>query len=298
MGFLDKFRSAFTGGAVTAAPEPMGPLQLMAGDGVGFYRERFGVTGVRILEGDGGTAYQYVLRDRSSQRAVLCAWADGSYSLQRVVAAEVDWNADVLRNVGDAPFHLVRRGQFRVSSRGDAATAGARTSSVRHYEDPAAERSVTLEDFGGYREVRVGEPVLEPELDIVRAGDAHAERAHHETDERDAAEVVAESGARAAARGSAMAAALALSGQHAEDLAPVRADARRASPSASRADEEADADPTAYDDERWADEKDPSATAEGGRETDADGIQDFAESEEDEWLAAAQYAREHPEEVR
>ena len=178
----------------------------------------------------------------------------------------------MLPDVADEPFHVVQRGKAKVRLHGDASLPPAtRSVEYREYEDASGERVLLLEDWGGTREVRVGEPVYVTELEFHRARPATAKTV---------------SGARTRA----------LSGVSAfEDAADVdevvkgtpRAAAIALERTVGETRAEVDRDPTAYDDDEWADVGDddvaqsPAAPARALVEAD----------DEDEWISATQLVR-------
>lgn len=292
MGILDRIKGLFGAASGQGDGElSRGPLGLAVGDGVGYYQERFTVTGLRRIEGEKVTVHHYVLVDGGGQRAVLAAedGAEQKLALERVVQASVDWNADVLDKIADEPFRLHARGTRRCRSWNDGTTAHARSVAFRHYLDASGERIIALEDFNGVREIRVGEPVFEPELLLVRAGavDEHVAGA---VDEEDAA---AEAAAQRS-RGSPIAAALALSGMRADDVPLPSSSSAGGGAKPRRAGEDSvDSDPTAYDDDNWSDDSfgtEPAA-AQPAQPKPA-RVEDFVDSEDDEWAAAALILRE------
>lgn len=290
MGILDRIKGLFGAGSGCGDEElSRGPLGLAVGDGVGYYDERFTVTGLRRIEGEKVTVHHYVLVDGGGQRAVLAA-EDGpeqKLALERVVQASVDWNADILDKIADEPFRIHARGTRRCRSWNDGTTAHARSVAFRHYLDASGERIIALEDFNGVREIRVGEPVFEPELLLVRAGavDEHVAGA---VDEEDAA---AEAQAQRS-RGSPIAAAMALSGMRADDVPLPSSGATKP----RRAGEDSvDSDPTAYDDDKWSDDAfgaEPAAAAAAPAPAKSTRVEDFVDSEDDEWAAAALILRQ------
>jgi hypothetical protein len=290
MGILDTLKSIFGSGPAGVPEQQMrGPLRLAPGDSVSYYKDRYAVTGLRVLEGDGSTIYQYILRDSKGGRIVLAAESgpDPQLTLQKVVTGQVDWNADVLEGLLDEPLKLTHRGTMRVKSYGDPLTMASRTLNYREYEDASGEQLASLEDFGNYKEVRVGEPVFEPECVFHRAGeDAPPAEAEQE------AEVVVAKGDAERRRGSPIAAAMALSGKNASDVAPLRADASKVKGREDQAGD--DIDPTAYDDEKWSDEEEEAAKPASA----TPGVEDFVDSEEDEWLVATQFVREQGDKNR
>lgn len=137
MGILDRIKGLFGAGSGSGDDElSRGPLGLAVGDGVGYYQERFTVTGLRRIEGEKVTVHHYVLVDGGGQRAVLAA-EDGpeqKLALERIVQASVDWNADVLDKIADEPFRIHARGTRRCRSWNDGTTAHARSVAFRHYQ--------------------------------------------------------------------------------------------------------------------------------------------------------------------
>lgn len=159
---------------------PPGPLKLSMGDFVTHYRERFIVAGVRRLEGSGSKIQHYCLRDASGAAAVLAVEdsADPVFTLQRLVPGDIRWDADSL-DVADGRFGAPKRFEMKVRTWDDAGIAvGVRSMTLREFRDPSDERVLVLEDYDGRREVRVGEPVFEAELECERAGSGRRAGVH------------------------------------------------------------------------------------------------------------------------
>jgi hypothetical protein len=279
MGFLGNLLDKIGRVAPATTPQkrpPRGPLNLAVGDFVTHYRERFEVTGVRQVAGDGPPAIHYCLRDQRGVRAVLSAEdrPDPACALQRNVNGEVPWDADVLTGISDEPFRAVRRGRANVRAWGDAGLPeGSRSMEYREFEDAAGDRVLVIEDHQGIREARIGEPVFETELDFERAegggsgGGTFSTALGVKTFEDQAREDVV--------KGTPRAAALALD-----------RNVGTAGPGQQEAD--VDHDPTA-DDESWGDAL--------GKEPDEARLRTKAAARphqhehDDEWLSAAQRIR-------
>jgi hypothetical protein len=299
MGFLDKLigRKAAAAPATpgapaaarAAAPAPMavsasgknaptGPLRLSKGDFVTHYRERFAVVGHRVLEGDGGTVLHYCLRDKDGNAAVLACdgGADGALSLQLAVKAEVKWDADVVEGVAETPLRVVAKGRAKVRGWDDSGLAAdVRSVEFRRFADKSGDLTLCAEDYQGRREVRLGQSVLEAELEFERGSGAGG-----------GAMTAAMSRARAfeeakdddVVRGTPRAAAKALEKNMGTRVAAAKGAA-------------ADRDPAAYDDEKWIDAVDEQPAVKPRPPAPRDATAEILD-EEDEWSGAAAFVRE------
>lgn len=271
MGLLDRLKSLVTTAHDAAPADLRGPLRLAPGDAVGWYREKWAVAGVRRVEGQGQVVWQYCLRSRDRSTAVLAVeeGTEPTLWLERPAADEVPWDKDVLDGIADEPFELSSHGKADVEQFGDVPTPHARTVSFRQFEDGSGDRTVVLEDWQGHREVRVGESVHEAELTLVRAEDQGGVPDQFWSDPK-TAEVDAASQRSAA------------------DALVERAGDGGAEPSSGEVVRE-DLDPTAFDDEEWQDGDEGDA----GLAPSGPLVEAVVDSEDDEWLAAARYIREH-----
>lgn len=268
MGFLDRLKS-LVGPRTAVSVDLTGPLRLGLGDGVGYYKERFAVTGVRRVEGGGQVVWQYCLRDRSGERTVLVAeeGPEARLWIQRIVEAELPWDQDVLDGIDEEPFKLTARGRADVVAAGDTGVPAAGAVEYREFEDSSSERTVVLEDWAGQREVRVGELVHEAELSFVRSSESGGDPVDAWGDT---------TGEIGTLRGTPDAAKGALT-EHRDDDPDTF--------SGEEAPE--DRDPTAFDDDDWdEDDEDHDISTANGVEIEA-----VIDSEEDEWHAAAAVLR-------
>ena len=267
MGFLDRILS-FVGSREAAPADLRGPLGLAVGDFVEYYQDKFAVVGVRRLQGEGPAVWHYCLREETGPTAVLCfeEGPEPALWLQRAVDAEIPWEQDVLDGIADEPFKLTTRGRATVRSVGDA---GASPSvSYREFEDSSGDRTVVLEDWGGRREVRVGELVHEAELTLHRSGQEASLESRIDPED---------SGAPSeAARGSRDAAALALIGRSELDGSFVPQDRPE------------ETEVAAFSDDRWTEDDEPDQ-----EDSAAPAALTVVDTEEDEWIAAARYLREN-----
>lgn len=271
MGLLDRLKSIVTTMGGTQA-DLRGPLGLQPGDGIGYYKERFVVAGVRRLVANQSVTWQYCMRDPSGAATVLAVepGAEPVLWLQRVVAANLPWDKDVIEGVGDDPLKLVSQGIATVEQIGDPGTPPSRHVKFRHLDDPDHERRVVLEDYQGHREVRACDRIHEAELLFVRTAEtgslpAGTFGAIAEADDE-------------ASRGSPDAALAALSESHDCDVADLVGE-----------ETPEDRDPTDFDDAEWSDDEgvdDPSIST--GPKVEA-----VLDSEDDEWGVAAKYLREN-----
>jgi hypothetical protein len=264
-----------------------GPLRLATGDHVTRYRERFTVVGSRYFEGAGRRTWHYCLRDASGGSAVLVApeGDDAVCSIQRPIKGDVRWDADVLTDAAaSGPLKVVRRGKAKVRGWDDAGPATASgTVEFRDFEDADGERVASLEDYDGRREARAGDPVFESELTFERAAEdraggvfsAAAQRAGAFEDVPDG-DIV---------KGSPRAAARVLD-QNVGATKPKSGGAA------------VDHDPTAYDDDAWADTDDAVPTVAARGRASPSTPQPAAQTQtgdEDEWTSAAQLIRGTPD---
>jgi hypothetical protein len=159
---------------------------------------------------------------------------------------------------------------MRVRTWGDSGNASsARHVEIRRLADASADCVLVLEDYDGRKEVRLGETVFEGEMQFERAGrgdDAPAAPLSG----ADSFEEMAE---EAIVKGSPRAAAKALEENVGAQAASAQGDAA--------------ADPTAYDDDEWADAVDtkPVSVSMPRKQSHADRVVPEAE---DEWDTAAQ----------
>lgn len=271
MGILDRLKSIVSTARAAVPQDLRGPLRLVPGDGIGYYKERWAVVGVRRVERQGAVLWQYCLRDRAGDTAVLASneSEEPTLRLERPVEADLPWDEDVLDGIADEPFRLSSRGRAFVAQAGDTPHPHVRSVDYREFADSSGDRCVLLEDWQGKRDVRVGEQVHEGELIFVRMSGSG----------RIPADFFAEEGA-GGDRGSREAAAHALTSAHdgdEDEEIPVVDEARE------------DLDPTAFDDEEWDEEKevsDPLACT-------GPLVEAVMDSEEDEWRTASKYIREH-----
>ncbi len=275
MGLLDRFLSIVGPNDAGRALDPKGPLGLVPGDVVTYYQERFVVSGVRYLQGDGSAVFHYCMRDAQGVWVVLAAddCPDPVFSLQRRVEATVDWDADVLEDVADEPFRIVQRGKSKVRLFGDTGLPPTRSVKYREYEDSEGERMLVLEDYGSAREIRVGEPVYDGELGFAEGGDRTGNRPWatvaaglDESPTTDGSDFD---------KGSPAAAAAALDSRVSlldQDAPPLEV--------------EADREPSAFADAEWADSYDDELPAEplpgAGRGVEVDDSKDG-------WLSATRF---------
>jgi len=251
---------------------PAGPLDLAIGDFVTIYGERFAVVGLRVHQSDSHTSHHYCLKDGGGNPAVLAADGarDPALTLQRMMTMQVDWSSDVVAGVAKEPLRLFARGRMRVRTWGDSGNASsARHVEIRRLADASADCVLVLEDYDGRKEVRLGETVFEGEMQFERAGrgdDAPAAPLSG----ADSFEEMAE---EAIVKGSPRAAAKALEENVGAQAASAQGDAA--------------ADPTAYDDDEWADAVDtkPVSVSMPRKQSHADRVVPEAE---DEWDTAAQ----------
>lgn len=265
MGLFDRLKSLVGGGRAEVV-DMRGPLGLAPGDGVGYYRERWLVSGTRRLVHDGQVTWHYCLRDADGGRAALVV-EDGpepSMWVQRVVAAEVPWDTDVLEGVGDEPFRLTARGTATADHAGDTGTPPVRTVEFREFEDSGADRVVVLENWGGQQEIRVGETALEAEITLAHGGapegdvlDSSNDVAIEEGTHPHAAEALAHDVA-------------------AGDEDVVEGVVRE------------EIDPNGFEDDAWHDEDEAEPEV-----ASMPLVEAVVDSEDDEWLAATRYVREH-----
>jgi hypothetical protein len=278
MGFFDNLLQkvgtaprAAAGSFLGPAKPPAGPLDLAIGDFATIYGERFAVVGIRVHQSDSHTSHHYCLRDATGNAAVLAADGarDPALTLQRLMSTQVDPSADVVVGISPEPLKLFARGRMRVRAWGDSGSAsGARQVEIRRLADASGDTVLVLEEYDGRKEVRLGETVFEGEMQFERGGRADDSAAP--LDGADAFEAVSDD---EIVKGSPRAAAKAL-----EENVGVQDDAQHGG---------AAADPTAYDDDEWADAVDtkPVNVAMPRKHTHADRVVADAE---DEWDAATE----------
>jgi hypothetical protein len=297
MGFLDKLigrkpapapsvpaaaRPAAAAPAVVvpsrASGAPVGPLRLQKGDFVTHYRDRFAVVGHRLLEGDGPASLHYCLRDKDGAAAVLCCDADG-LSLQRAIKAELKWDADVLTGIGDDPLRVVKKGRVKARGWDDSGLgAGAATIDYRRFADPSGDIHLCLDEIQGRREVRLGGPVYEAELEFERgAGSGGGAKSAAMS----RAKAFEEAKDEDVARGSPRAAAKAL-----EQNMGTKSVAVKGAATASQ--------PSGYDDDKWIDAIDDRQAEQKKtpRAAPARAVVTNADDEDDEWTSASQLVRQ------
>jgi len=302
MGFLDKWVSKVglskapaakpatpaAARPVVAAPAPFlgaskapaGPLELAKGDFVTHYRDRFAVVGHRVLEGDGGTVLLYCLKDKDGAAAVLACEGgpEASFTLQRAVKADVKWDADVITGVSEEPLRLVKKGRAKVRAWDDSGLpADVRSVEFRRYADASGDAVLCLDDYQGRREVRLGEPVYEAEMEFERG--AGAGRAGSRTAAVARAKTFEDAADDEVVKGTPRAAAKALE----QNMGAKKSGAAGAKP---------DHDPTAYDDDKWIDAVDekPKAKARAAQPVAKAAAAD--DDEDDEWTSASQLVRQ------
>lgn len=280
MGFLDRIRSVVASARGSFTPELRGPLGLAPGDGVGFYRERWAVAGVRRLDADGALTWQYCLESADGGPALLTCLpdADGGapeVRLERPLDAAttggISWDQDEVALPQHGTFRLARTGRASARHGGDTPSHGGRNVRFRELTDGDGDVTLVLEDWTVRREARVAEPVHEAELTLVRGegGGAAPEAFWNESTEETAA----------ARKGSPIAAALALAGRSPEPvLQPVE-------------DEDPEArEPEAYADDEW---NEGDGTADAPAAPSPLSVTVSLDTEDDEWLAATAYLRAH-----
>lgn len=279
MGFFDNLLQkvgtaprAAAGSFLGPAKPPAGPLDLAIGDFATIYGERFAVVGLRVHQSDSHTSHHYCLRDATGGSAVLAADGarDPALTLQRVMSTQVDWSADVVAGITKDPLKLFARGRMRVRAWGDSGNAsGAKHVEIRRLSDASGDTVLVLEEYDGRKEVRLGETVFEGEMHFERTGrrdDAPAAP----IDGAEDFEAIAD---EKIVKGSPRAAAKAL-----EENVGVQPGETHGG---------ATADPTAYDDDEWADAVDvkPTSVSAPRKQSHADRVVNEAE---DEWDAASE----------
>jgi hypothetical protein len=279
MGFFDNLlQKVGTAPRAAAAPflgqgkPPEGPLDLAIGDFVTIYQERFAVVGLRVHQSDSHTSHHYCLKDGGGNSAVLAADGarDPALTLQRPMSMQVDWTSDVVAGIAKDPLKLFARGRMRVRTWGDSGNAsGTRHVEIRRLADASGDTVLALEEYDGRKEARLGETVFEGEMQFERAGrgdDAPAAPLS-------GADVFEEMAEESIVKGSPRAAAKALE----ENVG--------AQPGSAQGD--AAADPTAYDDDEWADAVDtkPVSVSMPRKQSHADRV---VAEDEDEWDAATE----------
>jgi len=270
-------KAATTPPAKPIRPSACGPLRLAVGDHVTHYRERFVVVGSRYLEAPGAKSWHYCVRDAAGGAAVLVApeGADAVCSLQRTMKGDVRWEADEIA-VPAGRMKIARTGKAKVQSWGDAGPASAaKTMEFREFEDKAGEHVAALEDYHGVREARCGETVFESELTFERAVDGASGGVFSKAAERAGAFEDAPDGD--IVKGTPRAAARVLE--------------LNVGASAPKAGAPVDHDPTAYDDDAWADTDDVGPTAAAARRKSTPTPKPAAQplpADDDEWSSAAE----------
>jgi hypothetical protein len=301
MGFLDKWVSkvglskspaakpATPGAARPAAPAPApivsgnkapaGPLNLVKGDFVTHYRERFAVVGHRVLESDGGAVLLYCLKNKNGAAAVLACegGSDAAFTLQRAVKADVKWDADVLDGIAEEPLRIVRKGRAKVRAWDDSGLpADVRSVEFRRYADASGDVVLCLDDYQGKREIRLGEPVYEAEMEFERG--AGAGSAGSRTAAMSRAKTFEDAADDEVVKGTPRAAAKALE----QNMGAKKTGAKSATP---------DHDPTAYDDDKWIDAVDEKPKAKP-RAAQPAVTSAAADDDDDEWTSASQLVRQ------
>jgi hypothetical protein len=279
MGFFDNLlQKVGTAPRAAASPflgpakPPAGPLDLAIGDFATVYGERFAVVGLRVHQSDSHTSHHYCLKDATGGFAVLAADGarDPAFTLQRMMSTQVDWSSDVVVGVAEQPLRLFARGRMRLRAWGDSGNAsGARHVEIRRLADASGDCVLVLEEYDGRKEVRLGETVFEGEMQFERNGrgdDAPAAPIDGADDFEDMRE-------ERIVRGSPRAAAKAL-----EENVGLQHEPEQDGPAA---------DPTAYDDDEWADAVDtkPVSVSTPRRQSHADRVVADAD---DEWETATQ----------
>ena len=279
MGFFDNLLQkvgtaprAAAGSFLGPAKPPAGPLDLAIGDFATIYGERFAVVGLRVHQSDSHTSHHYCLRDATGNAAVLAAdgTRDPVLTLQRLMSTQVDWTADEVTGISQDPLRLFARGKMRSKAWGDSGNAsGARHVEIRRLADASGDCVLVLEEYEGRKEVRLGETVFEGEMQFERSGRGDDGPAAPLAG-ADAFEEIADD---RIVKGSPRAAAKAL-----EENVNVQT---------SEIHGGAGADPTAYDDDEWADAVDvkPTSVSAPRKHTHADRVVNEAE---DEWDAATE----------
>lgn len=274
MRILDWFRSLLGGASasMTGSRAAQSPLELPVGSEFAYYRERYVVTGVRVVTAEERVRFDHCAEGEDGTRVVVSATADGALSLGRVHTQPLDWSADTHVGLGEEPLRLVATHECRVRHEGLGTAGPARQVVSRRFEDEGGDRWLLLEQYGEEREARLCEPIFREELSM---GDELVEQPAAEA--ADAAPL--EASPAAGEKGSPAAAALALSGG---GDGPAM---------------ELDHDPTAYDDDEWADAEFDEEPAAGGLLEDGAGgtawdstfpgrgrpVPTF-EDDEDDWL--------------
>jgi hypothetical protein len=268
------------------AKAPPGPLKLATGDFVSHYKDRFAVVGLRVVEGDGSTVYHYRLRDAEGAEATLVAedCPDPVFSLQRPVAGAIQWDAEVLNDVADEPMRIVQRGKMKVKGGWDdsGVPQGARGMEYREFEDASGDRVLVLEDWQGKREMRVGSPVFEAELEFERAAGTSSGGVRSAAIA--GAKAFEETPEDSISKGSPRAAAKSLE----QNVGASKGKTKVV---------EVDRDPTAYDDDSWADAPDVESADDPAAANDPQRLPETRrpmrplEEDEDEWISATQLVR-------
>ncbi len=216
MGILDRFTSLMSRRDQTKI-DPKGPLGLLPGDTLSHYETRYQVSGTRVQLRGERLVYQYRLRGEDNAVAVLIAGGDvaDGFLLERVrTDLSVDWQSDVQTGPEEEQFRLVDEGACAVRNVGEATTGQSSQVRYRIFEDEESGQILTLEDRSGSREVRMGDPVFEGELDFHGAAGPTEERAW-DVEVEDCDEQGTDADADDVTRGSPLAAALALEGRFA-----------------------------------------------------------------------------------
>ena len=205
---------------------------------------------------------------------------DGRLSLGRVLPELPDWTTAEHKGPDDEPLRLVATHTCHVSHEGRDTCGPAREVTSRRFEDESGDLWLLLEQYGEARQARRVEPIFREELAI---GDELAvEDAKSDAGAAiEAAVEAASSAVGSVEKGSPAAAAMALTGTGSGQAVEI------------------DHDPTAYDDDEWADaefdvesggnsviEESPDAAsvwdaAFAGRRASVHHVDD----EDDDWLA-------------
>lgn len=289
MSFLDKVKSFLGSPAAAGRSRTLeGPLGLQPGHRVTYYREAYFVTGIRQLSREGRPiAFQYCLQTSEGQRAVLVAETgdEPALSMQKAHVGEVDWSQDrIVGEEEDHHYELRSSGSADVTAVGDTGFRAPAACTFRYFEDPDGEQMLVFEDYGHHQEYRSGDPVFEAELEIDTGENSASPLwvdANPDLADEPPADPSADPDDRPAApKGSPQAAAEMLTAEIVLDEQPAVSSA--------------DYDPTAYDDEGWADAYDPDdevnealddSWSTEGTPVGAAASDEDDDEEEDEWLS-------------
>jgi len=266
-----------------AAAKPAGaagPLRLAPGDHVSRYRDRFQVVGTRCLDGGSVRIWHYCLRDAAGGAAVLSTdeQSGGECSLQRKSKSDAKWDADAQSDPADgATLKLARRGRANVRAWNDAGAATT-TKSVefREYADAARERVMILEDWQGAREARVGDVLLDSELTFERAAEGAGGGKFSVAAQR--AGLFEDAADDDVVKGTPRAAARALE----QNVGATKSTGAAAKP---------DRDPTAYEDDAWADAQEDVDAAPAAKRKAAAAAAPATDEMGDGWGDAARLIR-------